>query len=60
LEHAIIALLDQPDEARRLARNAVESIWARFDAEAEAERLVALYQEVASQTPNGSAESAKS
>jgi glycosyltransferase involved in cell wall biosynthesis len=47
LEAAIIELLDDPTEARRLGRNARERVRTEFDPDAEADRLVALYREVA-------------
>jgi glycosyltransferase involved in cell wall biosynthesis len=47
LEQAILELLDHPEEARRLAHNARERIRTDFDPEAEADRLVDLYQAVA-------------
>jgi glycosyltransferase involved in cell wall biosynthesis len=47
LEAAIISLLDRPDEARRLGQNARLRVQASFDPDAEADRLVELYREVA-------------
>jgi glycosyltransferase involved in cell wall biosynthesis len=46
LERAILELLDHPDEARRLGRNARLRVQTCFDPEAEADRLVELYREV--------------
>jgi glycosyltransferase involved in cell wall biosynthesis len=44
LEAAIIGLLDHPEEARRLGRNARERIRTEFDPDTEADRLVELYR----------------
>jgi glycosyltransferase involved in cell wall biosynthesis len=46
LERAITGLLDHPDEARRLGRNARQRVQVAFDPDAEADRLLDLYQEV--------------
>jgi glycosyltransferase involved in cell wall biosynthesis len=46
LEGALLELLDRPEEARRLGRNARQRVQTRFDPDAEADRLVELYQEV--------------
>ena len=46
LEQAMIDLLDHPDDARRLGRNARERIQSDFDPDIEADRLVELYREV--------------
>jgi len=43
LREAIIALIDHPDEARRLGQNGLASVLARFDPEVEADRLAVLY-----------------
>jgi glycosyltransferase involved in cell wall biosynthesis len=43
LEEAIINLLDRPDEARRMSRDARRRVQECFDPEAEADRLVGLY-----------------
>jgi glycosyltransferase involved in cell wall biosynthesis len=53
LENAIIALLDHPEEARRMARNAVESVRVQFDPDAEADRLAALYRDVVGACADG-------
>jgi len=55
LQKAMIMLLDQPEEARRLGRNALERARTRFDLDVEADRLADLYREVA-----GSGENPKS
>jgi glycosyltransferase involved in cell wall biosynthesis len=47
LKDAIRQLLDHPEEARRLAQNALEHLRTDFDPDAEADRLVELYREVA-------------
>jgi glycosyltransferase involved in cell wall biosynthesis len=46
LQVAIIDLLDHPEDARRLGRNARERVRADFDPDAEADRLVDLYRDV--------------
>ncbi len=46
LEQAMIRLLDDPEESRRLGRNARERIQTDFDPDIEADRLVELYREV--------------
>jgi glycosyltransferase involved in cell wall biosynthesis len=46
LQIAITELLDNPDEARRLGRNARERVKTEFDPEAEADRLLELYRSV--------------
>jgi glycosyltransferase involved in cell wall biosynthesis len=46
LEAAIIELLDHPEEALRLGRNARERVRTDFDPDTEADRLVELYREV--------------
>ncbi len=46
LQQAIIALLDQPELARRYGQNALERARTRFDLDVEADRLADLYQEV--------------
>ena len=46
LQQAIIALLDQPEVARRYGQNALERARTRFDLDVEADRLADLYQEV--------------
>jgi glycosyltransferase involved in cell wall biosynthesis len=43
LEEAIINLLDRPEEARRMSRDARRRVQECFDPEAEADRLVGLY-----------------
>ena len=52
----MIALLDHPQEARRLAAHALDRARALFDPDTEADRLVDLYREVrdASAQANGS------
>jgi len=56
LQKAIIMLLDQPVEARRFGRNALERARTRFDLDIEADRLADLYRQVASscENPNSS------
>lgn len=46
LEVAIMELLDQPDEARRLGSNARKRIQTDFDPDVEADRLLDLYRAV--------------
>jgi glycosyltransferase involved in cell wall biosynthesis len=46
LARAMIKLLDDPDDARRLGRNARERVRTDFDPDVEADRLVKLYREV--------------
>jgi len=46
LQRAIIALLDQPELARRCGQNALDNARARFDLDVEADRLAELYREV--------------
>jgi glycosyltransferase involved in cell wall biosynthesis len=46
LEFAIAELLDHPDVARRLGRNARRRVQEEFDPEVEAERLLDLYRKV--------------
>jgi glycosyltransferase involved in cell wall biosynthesis len=46
LQGAIIELLERPEEARRLGRNARLRVQTCFDPDAEADRLVGLYREV--------------
>jgi glycosyltransferase involved in cell wall biosynthesis len=43
LGKAMVALIDHPEEARRLGQNGLASIEARFDPELEADRLADLY-----------------
>jgi glycosyltransferase involved in cell wall biosynthesis len=43
LRDALIALIDHPEEARRLGQNGRATIQARFDPEVEADRLADLY-----------------
>jgi glycosyltransferase involved in cell wall biosynthesis len=50
LETAILELLDHPDEARRLGRNARERVQTDFDPDVEADRLVELYRSVVEST----------
>ena len=52
LERAITHLLDRPDEARRIGRNALEGARTRFDLDIEADRLADLYRDVASSSDN--------
>jgi len=52
LQNAIIALLDQPEQARRFGRNALERARARFDLDVEADRLADLYREVVGSCEN--------
>jgi len=47
LQQAMIMLLDRPEDARRLGRNALERARTRFDLDIEADRLADLYREVA-------------
>jgi glycosyltransferase involved in cell wall biosynthesis len=47
LQHAILSLLDQPDQAYRLGRKGLECARTRFDLDTEADRLAALYRDVA-------------
>jgi glycosyltransferase involved in cell wall biosynthesis len=47
LAQAMVTLLDQPETARRLGRNAIEHARARFDPDVEADRLENLYRQVA-------------
>lgn len=42
---AVLALLDDPERADRLARHALESVQARFGQEAQVEKIAALYRE---------------
>ncbi len=44
---ALIDLLEDPEAARRLGQNARERVRLEFDPDAEADRLVALYRQVA-------------
>ena len=46
----MIRLLDDPEESRRLGRNARERIQTDFDPEVEADRLVELYEAVTTST----------
>jgi glycosyltransferase involved in cell wall biosynthesis len=46
LARAMVELLDDPDDARRLGRNARERVRTDFDPDVEADRLVKLYREV--------------
>jgi glycosyltransferase involved in cell wall biosynthesis len=46
LEAAIVELLNRPEDARRLGRNARLRVQTCFDPEAEADRLVGLYKDV--------------
>jgi len=46
LQKAIVDLLQDPSDARRLGSHARESIRARFDADVEADKLAALYRQV--------------
>jgi glycosyltransferase involved in cell wall biosynthesis len=46
LERAILELLDHPERARQLGRNARRLVQTGFDPDAEADRLVELYREV--------------
>jgi glycosyltransferase involved in cell wall biosynthesis len=46
LEAAIVELLNGPDEARCLGRNARLRVQTHFDPDAEADRLVGLYRDV--------------
>jgi glycosyltransferase involved in cell wall biosynthesis len=48
LQQAILLFLDQPEEARRLGRRALERARAQFDLDIEADRLAGLYRQVAS------------
>jgi glycosyltransferase involved in cell wall biosynthesis len=48
LAKAMVALLDDPENGRRLARNAVKLAKALFDPDVEADRYAQLYQEVVS------------
>jgi glycosyltransferase involved in cell wall biosynthesis len=52
LQKAIVNLLDQPEQARQFGRNALERARARFDLDIEADRLAALYREVAESSEN--------
>ena len=45
LEHAMIALLDNPEVARRLGAQALDRALALFDPDAEADRLIDLYRQ---------------
>jgi glycosyltransferase involved in cell wall biosynthesis len=46
LHKAMIALLDHPEEAHRLGRNAFDRARSRFDVDVEADRLADLYRQV--------------
>jgi glycosyltransferase involved in cell wall biosynthesis len=46
LENAVLRLLDHPEEAQRLARNARLRVQTGFDPDAESDRLVELYRQV--------------
>jgi glycosyltransferase involved in cell wall biosynthesis len=48
LRDAILWLLDHPEDANRLGKNASERAQTQFDLDIEADRLAALYREVAS------------
>jgi glycosyltransferase involved in cell wall biosynthesis len=56
LEDAIIELLDHPEAARRLGRNAREWVRTEFDPDTETDRLVELYRElvVSARSPDSS------
>jgi glycosyltransferase involved in cell wall biosynthesis len=53
LESAIIDLLNRPDQARRMGRQARLRVQTHFDPEAEADRLVELYREVLGNAVSG-------
>jgi glycosyltransferase involved in cell wall biosynthesis len=46
LERAISALLENPEEARRLAGNALDRVRERFAPDVQADRLAELYREL--------------
>ena len=45
LANAMIALLDHPDEARRLGAHALDRARALFDPDVEADRLIDVYRQ---------------
>ena len=47
----MIALLDHPEEARRLGSHALDRARALFDPDVEADRLVDLYRQATAQRP---------
>jgi glycosyltransferase involved in cell wall biosynthesis len=54
LEKAIITLLDQPEEARRMGAHALDRARVQFDPDVEAERLIDLYRQAAGPSAHSS------